>query len=149
MFVSETGEVRVLLNRENNTISSFNAVTDKYEPIKLENKLATDKGTAYVFTDTHPSHGITVDDSGDTWFYRLLQRFKHLIIHLLAMTFVINFVALTVPLFIMVIYDKVIGAKSIETLPYIISAVAVLLAADLIFRYLRAQLLASDRKSVV
>jgi ATP-binding cassette subfamily C protein/ATP-binding cassette subfamily C protein LapB len=143
VFVSEAGDVRVLLNKENNTISSFNAVTDKYEPIKLENKLATDKGTAYVFTDTHPSHGITVDDSGDTWFYRLLQRFKHLIIHLLAMTFVINFVALTVPLFIMVIYDKVIGAKSIETLPYIISAVAVLLAADLIFRYLRAQLLAS------
>ncbi len=143
LFVSETGEVTVLLNKINNNIITFNAHTEKYESIKADSKLANSKGTAYVFTDTHPSHGITVDDSGDTWFYRLLQRFKHLIIHLLAMTFVINFVALTVPLFIMVIYDKVIGAKSIETLPYIISAVVVLLIADLIFRYLRAQLLST------
>ncbi len=59
------------------------------------------------------------------------------------MTFLINFVALSVPLLIMVIYDKVIGAKSIETLPYIIAAVAVLLLADLVFRYLRAKLLST------
>ncbi len=143
LFISDTGDVRVLLNRENNNISSFNAHTEKYEAIKSDDDLINKKGTAYVFTDTHPSHGTTVNDSGDTWFHLLLKRFKHLITHLLAMTFLINFVALTVPLFIMVIYDKVIGAKSIETLPYIISAVAVLLVADLIFRYLRAQLLSS------
>jgi len=139
LFIADNGDVRVLLDRDKNNISSFNAQTEKYEPIKPGNT----EGTAYVFTDTHPSHGMTANDAGDTWFYRLLHRFKHLVFHLLAMTFLINFVALTVPLFIMVIYDKVIGAKSIETLPYIITGVAVLLVADLILRYLRAQLLGS------
>ncbi|PCI06193.1 MAG: lantibiotic ABC transporter [Gammaproteobacteria bacterium] len=139
LFVTDEGEVRVLLNKENNKVSSFNAQTEEYEIIR-----PTDiSGTAYVFTDTHPSHGMTANDAGDSWFYKLVSRFKHLIIHLLAMTCLINFVALTVPLFVMVIYDKVIAAKSSETLPYLITGVAVLLIADLILRYLRAQLLGS------
>ncbi len=138
LFISNDGDVRVLLSKENNKISSFNAQTEKYETVQNDET----KGIAYVFTDTHPSHGITLNNA-DTWFYRLLHRFKHLIVHLLAMTFLINFVALAVPLFIMVIYDKVIGAKSVETLPYIITGVAVLLVSDLILRYLRAQLLGS------
>ncbi|MBL4711451.1 MAG: peptidase domain-containing ABC transporter [Gammaproteobacteria bacterium] len=139
LFITDEEEVHVLLNRENNNISSFNAQTGKYETIK-----STDVGgTAYVFTDTHPSHGMTINDAGDTWFYKLVSRFKHLIVHLLAMTCLINLVALAVPLFIMVIYDKVIGAKPSETLPYLIAGVAVLLVADLILRYLRAQLLGS------
>jgi ATP-binding cassette subfamily C protein/ATP-binding cassette subfamily C protein LapB len=137
LFISDEGDIRVLLQRENSKINSFNAIKDKYEAIIPSDA----KGTAYFFTDTHPSHGMTVNNDTDAWFFRLLKRFKHLIIHLLAMTFLINFVALTVPLFIMVIYDKVIGAKSIDTLPYIIAGVAVLLAADLVLRYLRAQLL--------
>ena len=139
LFISDEDDIRILLNKENGKINSFNARSERYEVIKPNETT----GTAYVFTDTHPSHGMTINDSGDTWFYQLLKRFKHLVIHLLAMTFLINFVALTVPLFVMVIYDKVIGAKSIETLPYIMTGVGVLLAADLILRYLRAQLLGS------
>lgn len=139
LFVTDEGDIRVLLDREGYKVNTFNARTNQYEVIRPKNTV----GTAYVFTDTHPSHGMTVNDAGDAWFYRLLKRFKHLVIHLLAMTFLINFVALSVPLFVMVIYDKVIGAKSIETLPYLISGVAVLLATDLVLRYLRAQLLGS------
>ena len=139
LFVTEKNEVFVLLNRQDNTISQFNAQTQKYETSAPDRT----RGTAYVFTDTHPSHGMVASNSGDAWFYRLLHRFKHLVIHLLAMTCLINLVALTVPLFIMVIYDKVIGARSIETLPYIITGVGVLLLADLILRHLRAQLLGS------
>ncbi len=139
LFVSNEGEVRVLLERKGYKVSTFNAVTHEYETIRPKNT----RGTAYVFTDTHPSHGMTMNDAGDAWFFKLLKRFRKLVFHLLAMTFLINFVALTVPLFIMVIYDKVIGAKSIETLPYLISGVAVLLATDLVLRYLRAQLLGS------
>ncbi|HHO59733.1 MAG TPA: hypothetical protein ENJ64_05775, partial [Thiotrichales bacterium] len=139
LFVTDTDDVFVLLKREGDTISRFNAQLQKYESVSPDKT----RGTAYVFTDTHPSHGMVASNSGDAWFYRLLHRFKHLVIHLLAMTCLINLVALTVPLFIMVIYDKVIGARSIETLPYIITGVGVLLLADLVLRHLRAQLLGS------
>lgn len=139
LFVSDDGEVRVLLNREGYKVTSFNAQTEEYETIRPTSL----GGTAYVFTDTHPSHGISDSNTGDTWFTTLLNRFRRLIVHLLAMTCLINIVALSVPLFVMVIYDKVIGSKSIETLPYIIAGVAVLLITDLGLRYLRAQLLGS------
>lgn len=137
LFITDDEEVRVLLSREDYNVRSFNAQTEQYEVIKPTNI----RGTAFLFTDTHPSHGMTMNDAGDSWFYKLIHRFKHLVIHLLAMTCLINFVALAVPLFVMVIYDKVIGAKSAETLPYLITGVAVLLVADLFLRYLRAQLL--------
>ena len=138
LFISEQGELYILTDRHGSDIRCFNAQTREYETIEADNR----RGTAYVFTDTHPVQN-DISQTGDAWFYRLLGRFRHLVIHLLAMTGLINLVALSVPLFIMVIYDKVIGAKSAETLPYIISGVALLLAADLVFRYLRAQLLGS------
>jgi len=139
LFISKDGDVHVLLNRDGNEINSFNAQTDTYEQVKSRSA----KGTAYVFTDTHPSHGMTMQDTSDSWFYKLISRFRHQIFHLLAMTCLINFVALVVPLFIMVIYDKVIGTKSVDTLLYLVVGIAVLLVADLVLRYLRAQVIGS------
>ena len=51
------------------------------------------------------------------------------------MTFVINLTALFVPIFIMVIYDKVIGAKSLESLPMILAGVAILIVSELFYTY--------------
>jgi len=71
----------------------------------------------------------------------MASRFKKLLTHLFAMTFVINIAALLVPLFIMLIYDKVIGAKSLESLPLILSGVAILILADLVLRFFRAKMM--------
>jgi ATP-binding cassette subfamily C protein/ATP-binding cassette subfamily C protein LapB len=57
------------------------------------------------------------------------------------MTFFINLVALTVPIFVMLVYDKVIGSKSLDTLPYMIAGIGIALSADFGFRYLRAKLI--------
>ena len=140
LFIADDGDVRVLLdkNDEAASVSCFDAQSETYENITAD---AT-RGTAYVFTDTHPTHGMGSDTkSSDTWFFSLLKRFKKLVLHLLAMTCLINIIALSVPVFIMVIYDKVIAAKSTETLPYLVGGIIILLLADLVFRYLRAQLL--------
>jgi ABC-type bacteriocin/lantibiotic exporters, contain an N-terminal double-glycine peptidase domain len=71
----------------------------------------------------------------------MVQRFKKMILHLFAMTFVINLAALLVPLFIMLIYDKVIGAKSLDSLPWLLSGVGILIIADLIMRYFRSKIM--------
>lgn len=140
LFVSDDGDICVLRDKDNNTgiVRCFDAHSEKYKNLTSD----TMHGTAYVFTDTHPSHGMGSDTtSGDAWFFSLIKRFRMLIMHLLTMTFLINIVALSVPVFIMVIYDKVIAAKSTETLPYLVGGIVILLLADLVFRYLRAQLL--------
>ena len=57
---------------------------------------------------------------------------------MLVLTFVLNLVALAVPIFIMVIYDKVIGAHSIETLPFLAAGILVALLSDVVLRLVRA-----------
>lgn len=138
LFVCSSGKVYLLQGRDGDDIHYYDPQTNSYE---VRQKLSL-RGTAYLFTDSHPSYGSNPTDMpGNEWFSNLLQRFQKMIIHLLGMTFIINMAALLVPLFIMVIYDKVIGAKSAETLPYLVSGAAILLAADLGLRYLRAKLL--------
>lgn len=116
-----------------------------YDAIEAEEKtakLANLKGIAYLFTDTNPTHGIgSLENKSEAWFSRLLKRFNGLIVHLLAMTSIINLVALLVPIFVMIVYDKVIGNNSIETLPYLVSGVGILILVDLLLRLIKSRLL--------
>ncbi len=138
LFVSLQGEVRVLLERTGRQICYFDAQSG----FTVTGDISSEKGTAYVFTDTRTGQEATALDSGQgSWFEYLLHRFKKMIWHLLAMTFIVNLVALVVPLFVMVIYDKVIGSHSPETLPYLVIGVVVLLSGDLLLRSIRARVL--------
>lgn len=138
LFISNGGKVLLLQGKRDGLIYYYDAQTNQYEStpqLRL-------KGTAYLFTDSNASYGNNPTDvPGEDWFGNLLQRFQKMIIHLLGMTFIINLAALLVPIFIMVIYDKVIGAKSAESLPFLISGVTILLITDLGLRFLRAKLL--------
>jgi len=138
LFIANDGRIRVLLDRQGDLVRHF----DSQDQTTCTANILREKGTVYLFTDTHPSHGITpVSGDTDQWFSNLLDRFRGMIHHLLGMTFVINLVALLVPIFVMVVYDKVIGTKSPDTLPYLVSGIAILVFADLVLRYLRARLL--------
>lgn len=138
LFETEQGEIRVLIERVGQKVRYF----DAHNGAIVTGDIRYEKGTAYVFTDTRAGHEAPSLEKGqNSWFGYLLTRFKKLVWHLLAMTLVINLVALFVPLFVMVIYDKVIGAHSPETLPYLIAGVVVLLAGDLLMRWLRAKVL--------
>ncbi len=140
LFVANNGGVHILMDTDEDGIRYFDANEQKE---KTDN-IGHWKGTAYVFTDTHPTHGITPQDTAqEGWFFNLLQRFRGLIVHLLGMTLLINTIALLTPLFVMVVYDKVIGSKSPDTLPYLLSGIGILMATDLMMRYLRAKLLGS------
>ena len=138
LFCSDHGDLYVLIGRDGDQVTHFDARQQQV----VTRDILRDKGTAYVFTDTQPSQSSHPSIEGhDKWFSKLLQRFRGMIVHLLAMTFVVNLVALSVPLFIMLIYDKVIASKSPETLPYLVAGIAILVVADLILRFLRAKLL--------
>lgn len=142
IFVAKSGEVYVLLERTNDDIKYFDALQQKIV-CRPEQQL-TISGTAYLFTDKNATHGLPNSaDISSNWFGDLTARFQKLIIHLFGMTFVINIVALLVPLFIMVIYDKVIGTKSLNSLPLLLSGVAILIVTDLVLRFLRAKILGS------
>ncbi len=140
IFITAANKVYVLISHENNEIKYFDAQTEKI--VTSPAKDLGIPGVAYLFTDKHASHGMpSSSDISANWFGDLTERFRKLIFHLFGMTFVINIVALLVPIFIMVIYDKVIGTRSLDSLPMLLSGVAILIITDLILRFLRAKIL--------
>ena len=55
--------------------------------------------------------------SGHSWFRALLTRFKGTFAQVMAAGFILNIIALATPLYIMIVYDRVIAAGSITILP--------------------------------
>ena len=140
LCVGDAGEVLVLLDRQGDSISYFDAGTKIHKETSVEQ--LDKRGTAYLFTDKQPTHGVKqLQQNAADWFSTVLSRFRKMIWQLLLITCVVNFTALFVPIFIMMIYDKVIGAKSLESLPMILSGVAILIVSDLILRYQKAKAL--------
>ncbi len=139
LYMADNGELWVLTERQDTKVTFFDALRREYrtQPIaELDGE-----GTAYLFTDKHPTHGVRQQQSNSEWFASLAARFRKMVSHLLLMTFVVNITALAVPIFIMMIYDKVIGAKSLDSLPMILTGVGILIAADLALRYQKAKAL--------
>lgn len=138
IFESSEGDVWVLTERNEDSISYFDA--NKREHFVAHVSTLKKSGRAYLFTDKHPTHGVKQSGAAaGAWFDGITARFRKMISHLLLMTFVINLTALFVPIFIMIIYDKVIGSKSLESLPYILSGVAILVVTDLVLRNRKAK----------
>ncbi len=138
LFIANNNKVYLLIGREGETYEYYDPSDNNNHKGALKNI----KGTAFVFTDKHNAHSSnTASANSQSWFFNLLNRFKGMMVHLLVMTAFINIIALAIPLSVMVIYDKVIGNKSVDTLPYLIAGIAIILLADLILRILRASIL--------
>ena len=95
------------------------------------------RGTAYFFTpaaDTGPVRG--------GWFRSVLDRFRPLFWQAFFVTLFLNVMSLGAPLFVMNVYDKVIGTGSIPTLLAFCIGVGIALVFDTILRSVRARILA-------
>ena len=136
LFVGDQGEVWVLLDKTEDNILVFDGVSKTC----YEKSIEQTKGSVYLFTDIRPTHAVPANNqSADNWFGDTVSHFKKLIKHLLAMTFILNIIALAVPLFIMVVYDNVIGARSLSSLPYLIGGLSIALGVELVLRTLRSK----------
>lgn len=137
LFVEDDDQHRafVVLERNDDVLT----IIDQGEQSEIHLDESRRSGTAYFFTqiDTTSQFGA----QNVTWFRRTLIRFRQIIFHLLTMTLVINLLSATVPLFVMTVYDKVIGNGSVGTLPYLVAGILAVLGADLVLRSLKAQLL--------
>ena len=137
LFVEDDGSDRayVILERNDDVLTVIDQ-GDRFEITLDETKR---KGTAYFFTQIDSTTQFGAQNT--SWFHRTLIRFRRIIMHLLVMTLIINLMSASVPLFVMTVYDKVIGNGSVGTLPYLVAGIAIVLGADLILRTLKAQLI--------
>lgn len=130
----------VLLERLGNEFQYF----DPAENRSVQGRLPKSSGIAYCLTDLHSTHAVSDAKSAEAdWFRRLLERFRGIVVRLLVMTGVLNMIALLIPLLVMMVYDRVIGTKTLDSLPYLIGGGVIVLMADFMLRNLRARLIGS------
>jgi ATP-binding cassette subfamily C protein/ATP-binding cassette subfamily C protein LapB len=148
LFIDDTNNDTPLvltLNDSQTDIEVFNAGDQSISPLKNHKKLV---GTIYLFqplnTERLKKNRITanVPPKSMQWFGHLAGRFKPIILQALLISVFINFLALASSLYIMVVYDKVIGSRSLLTLKYLVFGVLLAIAMEALFRYLRARSLA-------
>ena len=124
--------------------------------IEADGRLLTFDGRKKTFSyvvadgtsgDAYLVSAIKGDDVFETihkhgWVQYTFGRFKRSIITVFALAFVVNLLALTVPFYVMNVYDKAIGAKSPMTLFFFLTGILILLGCEMGLRTVRARVIA-------
>jgi len=133
LFLPDQGHALVVKSNKDGVVDVF----DSAQGAARELEEVDLRGTAYFFTplaDTGPNR--------TGWFRTVLDRFRPLFWQAFFVTLFLNVMSLGAPLFVMNVYDKVIGTGSLSTLMAFCIGVAIALVFDTVLRAVRARILA-------
>lgn len=138
LFEDANGGLFVLLERqETGEILAFDGARKNFHYLAADTK----SGTAF------PLHRIknTTDrktNSGRPWFEDILSKFRSTIVTLVLLSLVMNALSMLLPIYVMQVYDKVIGTSSIATLLSLLAGIIIAIGAEVYLRGLRTKSLA-------
>ncbi len=133
LFAPDNGPLMVILGAED---KGFRAL--KGETGELTQVAGNVKGEI-AFISEIAQEDTERDRRWSTW---VLARFQRFILQIFLVTAITSVLALSVPLFIMTLYDQVIPAKSFTTLYFLGGGMAIVLAAEGLLRLIRGRLIA-------
>jgi ABC-type bacteriocin/lantibiotic exporter with double-glycine peptidase domain len=81
-------------------------------------------------------------EEGKSWLLAAVKRFKPAIVAMLAFSFLGNIAALTLPLFVIFVYDLGIGSRSTNTVTMLALGAGIVIATNLALRSIRARTMA-------
>ncbi len=135
----------VLFTGEDNQLYGFDGIA--LQCVNLE-EIKKKKATLYTFKpldeDGLDDHKLDrqVHKKASRWARFLGKRFTPVFRQIFISSFVINLLALVSSVFVMAVYDKVIGSNAPETLYYLAIGAILAIAFESILRYLRARSMA-------
>ena len=136
LFVPEESGTLVLLKRTKDAIIVFNGELNRLEKLPLRPL----KGLAYFFEPVDLEER-TATRNRVGWFRMVAERFRKLIVYILIVTFFITLLQVATPLFVMSVYDKVVGSRSITTLISLLMGIAAVMIFDWMLRKIRMKML--------
>lgn len=137
LFLPDRGGALVVRTIQGKTITAFDGGTRETGPYARPRAW----GTAYFFTPLEPDDGQALRQTVG-WFALMSQRFRGLVWRMLLVTLVLNLLALATPLFIMGVYDKVVGPRALDTLGWFALGAGAAVLFDTLLRGVRARMLA-------
>lgn len=139
LFDPEKGSLKILLSKTEEGFYVFDAGKQEYRTLKNP-YVKKAKGVAYFFSPIQKEK-IGQWNSSPNWFRAVFSRFAPLTRQIMMITFILNILALATPLFIMAVYDMVIGASSKETLKFLVIGIIIAFICDIVLRLMRGQML--------
>ena len=138
LFEDTRGGIFVALERnEEGEILAFDGARRSFVNLPP----SSDQGTAYpARRNTKPADKTTA--AGRPWFEDVLSRFRSTIVTLLVLSLVMNSLSMLLPVYVMQVYDKVIGTQSLPTLLSLLAGIAIAIGAEVKLRKMRTHALA-------
>ncbi|MEL7028413.1 MAG: ABC transporter transmembrane domain-containing protein [Pseudomonadota bacterium] len=135
---ADTGKICVLIGVAAEGVYAF--IDGRYRPLS-EVEAAGSGRVFYVSAlETDPTRR---QSALNRWFFDVIGRFRASIRQLCLISFVLNILAIATPLFVMTVYDKVIGHSSLSSLGMLAVGAVIALSAEGALRLLKSRLLSA------
>ena len=118
-----------------------NAIIFDPEAFEIRNERLTNR-LSYVCIRSRQSVSNALKTQNENWFLSALHGFRRPIFAIFLLTFAANVLSMATPLYVMNVYNLVIGAKSFGTLPFMLAGVITVLALEIYLKAARGRVLA-------
>jgi ABC-type bacteriocin/lantibiotic exporter with double-glycine peptidase domain len=137
LFSRNGSDVMLIVERgADGALLAFDGSSATWERLKPTNRL----GSVFYVWDQPGKEQLP--DDGKSWLLSAVKRFKPAIIAMLAFSFLGNIAALTLPIFVIFVYDIGIGTRSTNTVIMLAVGAGIVIATNLALRSIRARTMA-------
>jgi ATP-binding cassette, subfamily C, bacterial LapB len=137
LFSCDGSDVMLIVERHSDgTLLVFDGSSASWKKLVPTNQLGS------VFIVWNPTGKEELLDEGKSWLFSAVKRFKPAIAAMLAFSFLGNLAALTLPIFVIFVYDLGIGTRSTNTVIMLAVGAGIVIATNLALRSIRARTMA-------
>lgn len=141
LYVSSAGSVLILLEKNGSELKVFDPDMGGVTTLSISTlQSGLLSGTVYIFKPEDKDSQKKSTSVG--WLRKIFLENKSLIYAALFLSFMVNLLALSPPLFVMSVYDRVVGTSSIPMLGEFTIGIVIAIIGLFVFHRMRAKLLA-------
>lgn len=139
LFIDAKGIPSILIEEDGNLIKTFKNGGIIY---LQRAQLSQEKGKVYIFERYDENKVATSrfvrEGTAYSWFRALFGRFRGTIVQILSAGLILNIISLVTPLFIMLIYNRVIATGTLSILPMILVGMGMAIGFEFALRIIRS-----------
>ncbi|MBV9458554.1 MAG: ATP-binding cassette domain-containing protein, partial [Bradyrhizobium sp.] len=137
LFSRDGTDVTLIMERDaDGTLLVFNGSSASWEKHAPSHQLGT------VLSVRNQASKDEFPEDGRSWLLSAVKQFRPAIVAMLAFSFLGNIAALTLPIFVICVYDVGIGARSANTITMLAIGAGIVIATNLVLRNIRARTMA-------
>lgn len=137
LFSRDGADAMLIVERgSDGTLLVFDGSSASWKTLTPTNQLGS---AFYIWNQVSKEE---VPEEGKSWLLSAVKRFKPAIIAMLAFSFLGNVAALTLPIFVICVYDLGIGTRSTNTVGMLAVGAGIVIATNLALRSIRARMMA-------